>query len=309
MVIVPRDVLEKLQKGVSEEEENSKLPFDFDDFIKSVDHESKVRDYLSRRNIEYVGTGTSRTAFLIPKGSCVDARDRSVCFKIAKNLVGVKQNQTEHRIIKKYGENSPCFVKIFKYDDRRNLCLESEIGSRLSQFDMKEYFSDWNNFMKKTDAERSFSDKFKSFFSMHGRKYRSVKKILTIENFEDDFFDILFTVKDFRKLGSHASEDNNLKKYNEEAGLYIRTIKKCAKNYPKYSGVGGLIELLFEKGAEAELRIGEFTDEDNFAMVYRDDPDPVLLPIDYGITQKVFEDFYGKNARKEYFEEPQQQSN
>lgn len=291
MVIVPKEVLEKLQKGISEDQ-NSKLPFDFDDFIEKVDNERKIKDYLVQREIEFVGTGSSRTAYLIPKGSCLDAKNRSVCFKIAKNMAGIGQNKAEKHIMDKYGKNEACFPHIFKYDEKRNICLESEIGSPLSQYDIEDYFKDWNDFMARSNSKRKFSDKFGSLFSKYKREFRNLKNILKIESIKN-IFDVLFILKDFRKMGG---------KYQNEYQMYLDTIDECAEENKKYSGLASLSNILFKKGAASEMILGDFQHAVNYAMVYRDIPDPILIPIDYGLTEKIFDDFYGVNAKKEYFD-------
>lgn len=302
MVIVPRKVLEKLtNKGVSEADEKSKsslLPFDFEDFLKSVDHESKVVPYLAKRNIEFVGTGSSRTAYMIPEGSCTDARNVPVCFKVAKNLAGIKQNETERSIMKKYGEDEACFAKIYKYDSKRNLCLETEIGAPLKQYDIKAYFSDWNGFVSKEAKQGGFIKNMKNIVAKLLKKnIGSIKEDLKIEDAKD-IFNVLYVMKDFRNIG----EDNV--KYKETAKKYVDVAIACGKRYPKYSGMTSLIDILFNKGAEKELRIGEFSGEENFAMVYRNgNNDPVLIPIDYGVTEKVFDDFYGFNKKSDYFKD------
>lgn len=298
MVIVPKEILEKLAKGVSEEDsgKNGRLPFDFDDFIKTVDNESKINTYLARRNISFVGTGTSRTAYLIPKGSCTDAKNVPVCFKVAKNLVGIKQNETEREIIGRYGKEEPCFVKIYRYDDKRNLCLESEIGSPIEKYDMKKYFADWNSFMEKeASAHGSFFSSLKQIFSKifkDGEQHSLASiKIDSAKN----VFDMLFAIKDFRKLGTTH------KKYRDTAAKFVDAVAACGKSYPKYAGISSLVNVLFNKGGEEEIRIGEFNGTENFAMVYRGGSEPVMIPIDYGITEKVFANFYGKAAKTDYF--------
>ena len=298
MVIVPREVLEGLVSKVNED--NGKKPFDFDDFLKTVDHESKINKYLADKDISFVGTGTSRTAYLIPKGSCNDAKNVPVCFKVAKNIAGIKQNMVEHQIVGKYGKNEDCFAKLYKYDTNRNLCLESEIGSRLSEFDLDKYFEDWNKFMTMAEknSTRGFVDGLKKLVSMMSKanRMRRLDNALRLTDI-GSLFDILFMVKDFRKLGADLAE------YKRLAEKYVKIMLECGIRYKKYSGLASLMHVLFEQGGEAELRIGEFNDPANFAMVYRGETDPVMIPIDYGITEKVFQDFYGNNAKEEYFKD------
>lgn len=295
MVIVSREILENLANGVSEAEDNEKLPFDFKDFVENVDHESKVNPYLAKRNIKYVGTGSSRTAYMIPKGSCVDAKTVPVCFKVAKNLAGIKQNETEHKIITRYGKDEPCFTKLYKYDSTRNLCLESEIGAPLQNYDIKKYFADWNSFVEKESKSAGFIDGLKKVVSKLLKKnVTDPGKDLKI-NETKNIFDILYLVKDFRNIGDSDA------KYKDAAKKYVEVMLECGKKNPKYLGLSSLIHVLFDKGAEKELRIGEFSGAENFAMVYRGGKEPVLIPIDYGVTEKVFDDFYGMKKKSTYF--------
>ena len=85
VTIVPKEVFDELNKKVSEAEPK-KQKFDYKDFKKEVFHYSMVKDYLKDKEIKFVGQGSGRTAYMIPKGACVGHEDSAFDDSVASGV-------------------------------------------------------------------------------------------------------------------------------------------------------------------------------------------------------------------------------
>lgn len=284
MIVIPRKAFEELRSGKIEEANSNLKPLNFKQFTQDVDVVSKVIPYMQNIAVDFVGSGSSRVAFCVPKGSCDEAKDRPVCFKVALKEAGIAQNKAERGIIKKYGEKEACFPEIFAYDEKRNICLETEIGTSPKEYDMKKYFADWNKGISKKIVKTGFMDYLRKIidkdYTFYKEKIEQLLYMFSIEN----IFDVLSIIKDFKRLKTKSRQ--------ELAELYMDTINETAEMYPKYKGLSSLANVLFKKGADAEMIIGDFQYPGNYALVDRGETEPTLIPIDYGLTEGVYATYY-----------------
>lgn len=290
MIVVPREAFEELRSGKVKEANSNLKPLNFKQFTQDVDIVSKVMPYMQNIAVDFVGSGSSRVAFCVPKGSCDEAKDRSVCFKVALKEAGIAQNKAERGIIKKYGEKEACFPEIFAYDEKRNICLETEIGTSPKEYDMKKYFADWNTGMQKKIIKTGFMDYLKKIVDKDYVSYKKNIATMLEVNTIKNIFDVLSIVKDFKHL--------KMKSRQELAELYMETINETAEMFPKYKGLSSLANVLFKKGADAEMLIGDFQYPGNYALVDRGETEPTLIPIDYGLTEGVYASYYKTGAGK-----------
>lgn len=284
MVVIPKKAFDVLKSGKVVEANADLKPLSFKDFTREVDKISKVMSYMKGIAVDFVGQGSSRVAFCIPKGSCDEAKDRPICFKVAIKEAGVAQNKAEYGIVQKYGKDEDCFPEIFAYDKIRNICLETEIGVSPDEYDMKQYFSDWNRGISKKVIKTGFMDYLKKIVDKDYYAYKkNIASMLEVNSIQN-IFDVLAIIKDFKDL--------KVKSRKELADLYIETITSTAEEYTQYKGLASLANVLFKKGADSEVIIGDFRHPANYAMVDRGAKDLTLIPIDYGLTEGVYESYY-----------------
>lgn len=261
ITIVPKEAYDKLNKEVTESEK-TKTSFSFKNFQDNVLHYSMVNDYLKGKKVEYVGEGSGRIAFMLPKGACEDAPDSAVCLKVAKNVKGVAQNKGELKMSEKFG-NEVCFPKVFAGDKRDGIALEMELGRKVELGEFNRFFSDW------FEASTSFSTETK-------------KAISTKINSLDELYKSLNRLRRIKKsgtVGKQVIKDTLL------------DLKKVSDKFKKYLPIVSLFEVLFEKDGIYEVKLGDFGEYDNWAFVNREGED-VLIPIDWGLTQEVAAQYY-----------------
>ena len=264
VTIVPKEVFNELNKKVSEAEPK-KQKFDYKDFKKEVFHHSMVKDYLKDKEIKFVGQGSGRTAYMIPKGACVGHEDSAVCLKVADNVKGIAQNKGEVSVIEKFGGKSePCFPELFGTDKSNNISLLCEIGTQTQDNnDFEEFFENWDN-----SRTEFFSEETKDVF---------VELISP-----DDVFAALKNIKKIKRTGNAGKE--TIRKVLED-------IKKMSNKYKKYAPFVSLFTVMFEKDAVYDVALGDFGELENWAFINRDGED-VLVPIDWGLTEEVKFQYY-----------------
>ena len=263
VTIVPKEVYEKLNSTVNEDSESKKTAFSFKDFQDNVFHYSYVKDYLQDKNIDFVGEGSGRIAFMIPKGSSIDAKKSAVCFKVAKNIKGIAQNKAEHEVITKF-KKYPCVPEIFAYDKGANIGIELELGRKVSDEDIHNFFSEWKEEVEKT-----------------GFILTKDGIINDVQNAED----IYEYIRKLRTLRNSGIGGKNLLK------IILKKLNTISSKHAKYLPFTSLFEVLFIKNAVNELEIGDFGTADNWAFINRNNEN-VLLPIDWGFTKEVADKYY-----------------
>ena len=67
MIIVPREAFEELRSGKVNEANSNLKPLNFKQFTQDVDIVSKVMPYMQNIAVDFVGSGSSRVAFCVPK--------------------------------------------------------------------------------------------------------------------------------------------------------------------------------------------------------------------------------------------------
>lgn len=264
VTIVPKEVFDELNKKVSEAEPK-KQKFDYKDFKKEVFHYSMVKDYLKDKEIKFVGQGSGRTAYMIPKGACVGHEDSAVCLKVADNVKGIAQNKGEVSVIEKFGGKSePCFPELFGTDKSGNISLLCEIGTQTrDENDFSEFFEEWN-----ASSEDLFSEDTDEY-------------VLMLEQ-PEDIFQSLKNLKKIRKtglVGKAIVKD------------VLKDLKKMSSKYKKYAPFVSLFTVMFEKDAVYDVALGDFGELENWAFINRDGED-VLVPIDWGLTEEVKFQYY-----------------
>lgn len=264
VTVVPKKAFDALNKKVTEDSEK-RIKFDYEDFKKKVMHYTFVKDYLKNKMIEFVGTGSGRTAYMIPKGGCVGHEDSAVCLKVANNVKGIAQNKAEVKIIEKFGgkENS-CFPELFGTDTRENISIMCEIGKKAENMDFSNFFEDFDEY-----KEKVFDKKAKNAFP------------LMIEN-PSDLFQALRYVKKVKRSGNAGKE---------ELALILENLDTIANDIPKYEPLASLFDVLFKKDAVYDLVLGDFGEISNWAFVNRNNEN-VLIPIDWGFTLEVADQYY-----------------
>jgi len=263
LTIVSKEAFDELNRVVSEDFEK-KFPFDYNDFKEEVLHYSMVNDYLKNKMIEFVGTGSARTAYMIPKGGCKNVKRRAVCLKVAKNVKGIAQNKGEIKMLEDFNwKRNPCFPELFGIDKHTNISLLCEIGRKVDSKEFDDFFSFWNDFRRN---------------GFHEDARREIPEIGTF----DDVFVALKRIKRLKKMGNEGKEP--MKRILDD-------FKRVAKADKKYVPFVSLFEVLFEKEAVYEISIGDFAEKDNWAFVNRDNED-VLVPIDWGLTNEVANQYY-----------------
>ena len=264
VTIVPKEIFDELNKNVSEAEPK-KQKFDYKDFKKEVFHYSMVKDYLKDKEIKFVGQGSGRTAYMIPKGACVGHEDSAVCLKVADNVKGIAQNKGEVNVIEKFGGKSePCFPELFGTDKSGNISLLCEIGTQTQdENDFEEFFEDWDNSRGK-------------FF--HGESQELFDELISPEG----VFNSLKNLKKVKRTGNAGKE--TIKKVLED-------IKKIANEYKKYAPFVSLFTVMFEKDAVYDVALGDVGELEKWAFINRDGED-VLVPIDWGLTEEVKYQYY-----------------
>lgn len=138
--IISRQHLNKLRgKDFVKESET----FDYKEFIAW--HSKKLNDandmesvwpYVKQHlkplcpPIELVGVGSSRAAFALKGGKCL---------KVAINMHGFSQNETEVEISKN-SEQFSCFTKVYSYDWKTNGSILTECCSEAKDADFMQHF-------------------------------------------------------------------------------------------------------------------------------------------------------------------------
>lgn len=271
LTVVPKKEFDELNKKVSEAEPK-KQKFNYEDFKKEVMHYSMVNDYLKDKLIEFVGKGSGRTAYLIPKGGCVGHEDFAVCLKVANNVRGIAQNEGEILTIENYGgKDEPCFPELFGYDLDSKISLMCEIGRKVQgQPEFTKYFREWN-----LDCIPKFSKQ--TLENIPRNQFNDLK----IE-IPDDVFGYLKAIKKIKRTGNAGKEIVN---------EMLDDFKKVAKKYKKYEPFVSIFVVMFEKDAVYEVSLGDFGEIDNWAFVNRNGQE-VLVPIDWGLTEEVKYQYY-----------------
>ena len=264
VTVVTKKAFDALNKKVSEDSEK-KSKFDYDDFKKEVIHYSMVNDYLKDKMIEFVGKGSGRTAYMIPKGGCIGHEDSAVCLKVANNVKGIAQNKAEVKVIEKFGgKEEPCFPELFGIDKEENISLMCEIGTQVKNESVfEDFFEDWDNSRGK-------------FF--HGESQELFDELISPKG----VFNSLKNLKKVKRTGNVGKE--TIRKVLED-------IKNIAKKYKKYLPFVSMFTVMFEKDAVYDLALGDFGELDNWAFINRNGED-VLVPIDWGFTWEVAYQYY-----------------
>lgn len=259
VTIVPKEAYEKLNKKVSEAD-NSKSGFNMKDFQQDVIHYSMVSDYMKSKDVEFVGEGSGRIAFMLPKGSSDDSKNSAVCLKVAKNIKGIAQNKGEKQMLEKF-KGEACVPQLFAYDKKQDIALEMELGRKVSEDEFEEFFGDWNDSIKDV-----FSNKISEEFEIY---------------IGNDIYRALNSLKKIKRTGNAGKP---------VIKAVLDDIRKM-KDYGKYAPFVSLFEVLFEKDGMYDVSLGDFGEYDNWAFVNRDGVD-VLLPIDWGLTAEVTARYY-----------------
>lgn len=264
VTVVPKEVFDELNKKVSEAEPK-KQKFDYKDFKKEVFHHSMVKDYLKDKEIKFVGQGSGRTAYMIPKGACVGHEDSAVCLKVADNVKGIAQNKGEVNVIEKFGGKSePCFPELFGTDKSGNISLLCEIGTQTrDENDFEEFFEEWDD-MRRGMFLKETQEHFGEIIS------------------PDDIFAALKNMKKTKRTGNAGKE--TIRKI-------LENIKKLSNKCKKYAPFVSLFTVMFEKDAVYDVALGDFGELENWAFINRDGED-VLVPIDWGLTEEVKYQYY-----------------
>lgn len=111
MITIPRDIFLKIQKNKTIHED-SEPQYSDDDLLKkiaSMDFTRLSYWLYEYKYISYVGSGSSRTAFILNDGRCL---------KVAKNQKGLAQNKAEYEATVKLNGNGKytCFSQIYAAD-------------------------------------------------------------------------------------------------------------------------------------------------------------------------------------------------
>lgn len=262
VTIVPKEAYEKLNKGVSEEE-NSKSGFSMKDFQKDIVHFSMVNDYMKTKDVDFVGEGSGRIAFMLPKGSSEDAKDSAVCLKVAKNIKGIAQNKGEKKMLDRF-KGEACVPRLFAYDKNQDIAIEMELGRKVTEHEIYKFFDDWSRFVNRLPFDG---------FTEHS---------LTNINDSRDIYGALRMVRKIQRQGNDGKP---------RVKAILEDFRKIASAHKKYAPFVSLFEVMFEKEAVYDIPLGDFGDIDNWAFVNRDGID-VLLPIDWGLTSEVLMQYY-----------------
>lgn len=271
VTVVSKEVYNELNKKVSEAEPK-KQKFDYKDFKNTVIHYSIVNDYLKDKDIKYVGKGSGRTVYMIPKGSCVGHEDSAVCLKVANGVKGIAQNKGEVHVIEKFGGKSEsCFPELFETDKNGNISLLCELGRRIESFnELKAFFKEWNRHFFESDFDKTLE--------RNGLGFPSNQQIEK----DSDFFAWLSALKRVKRSGNAGKP--KLKAIFDE-------LNSIVKENPKYESFLSLLRVMFEKDAVYEVSLGDFGDLGNWAFIDRNGKD-VLVPIDWGLTEEVKFQYY-----------------
>lgn len=257
LTTIPREQFKELTRALKEDESNSKKKlFSFRDFLKNVIHYSMVKEYLSDKNVKFVGKGSSRTAFFLPGYSCFGIPKYSpVCLKVADNIKGLAQNKAENDIISKNGKGEICFPKIFNYDNKGNIAMITEIGTPAVDNDFKEYFKE----LTKLDKN--------------------------IPNLEDagKMHDFLYDLA--------IAKRRNEKEQDKMVEKTIESMKQISKRDKKYEVLYSILHVLFQKNLWNEISLGDFQFADNWAIIIRNNEE-ALIPIDWGLSREVAYQYY-----------------
>lgn len=273
VTIVPKEAFDKLN-GISEAKD-AKKKFDYEDFKKEVIHYSMAKDYLKDKQIEFVGKGSGRTAYMIPVGGCEGHQDRAVCLKIADNVKGIAQNKGEVNTIEKFGKDNACFPKLLGVDKRENISLMTELGRKVEEKEFYEYFAKWCDVSYKFFNKHNYSSE-----ELKDIELRGMNEIST----GDDVFFILRSLKRIKRMGNPGKPI--VKKVLDD-------FRKISEKYRKYVSFVSLFEVMFEKEAVYDVALGDFAELDNWAFINRNGEE-VLVPIDWGLTEEVKYQYYMK---------------
>lgn len=263
VTIVPKEAFDKLN-GISEAKA-AKKKFDYEDFKKEVIHYSMVKDYLKDKDIEFVGRGSGRTAYMIPVGGCEKHQDRAVCLKVADNIKGIAQNKGEISTIEKFGKDNACFPELLGVDKAEHISLMTELGRKVSEKEFEQFFNVWNDYRRDAFQEET------------------LEQIPEIETF-DDVFVMLRNIKKIKRTGNAGKA---------LVAEMLSDFRKVSEKYSEYIPFVSLFEVMFEKDAVYDVALGDFAEADNWAFIARNGEE-VLVPIDWGLTEEVKYQYYMK---------------
>ena len=265
--VVPEKIYNDLMNHkISEKKDN--FIFSIEDFEKNHSESySDILYYIKHSNIDYVGNGSSRVAFLIPPGIFKQNKNQPSCMKVAKNRPGVAQNENEILIFSKFSRKFQCFPRMYLYDKKNKLYIFTELGKNLNnQNEFNEYFKEWNEKLNESEIGNILNSVGTKMFS----------KILNIALIAE-------------QLETYNNADNNIIiKYDK----FLESMKEIKKYIP-------LVDLFYfiKINGIKYFTLSDFRDSNNWAWVTRDGIS-CAIPIDFGFTDKIGKKYYSKNKAK-----------
>ena len=130
-------------------------------------------------------------------------------------------------------------------------------------------------------------DKFEEYFKIWNDYARDTFQDETLENIKEidcseRIFKALFAMKKIKKQGNAGKA---------LLATILEDFEKVSEKYPEYVPFVSLFKVMFEKGAVYDVALGDFGEPDNWGFVKRDGQ-MVLIPIDWGLTHEVVNQYY-----------------
>ncbi len=279
------------KKGVLEDGPpiNSKKTetFKWDEMIKHADTYRGIFDYLKYlKDVKYVGEGSSRISFFLEPGATEMAKDSPACFKIAKNEKGIAQTKAEMKLFAEY-KDEISFPKVYNCDTKNYFFQLIEFGTVLEDavaediLDPYSYFNEWSEFIRKTIEE----DRNSLDFHVGYYEANDVEQVIYGTGF-DAILNLIF---------KYLQESNHFcwRLDGEKKKLADDVIMKAKKKFAngKYKEIVSFLN--FAEEHKDTLVLDDFGNQWNWGVVEREGR-LTLIPIDWGLTQEVWDHYYDK---------------
>lgn len=284
LTVIPEKEFLQLCEGVSEANA-TKSNFSWAEMLKWSNTRNRINEYMATTNTEFIGAGSSRIAYFLPQGKYgTNTLETPACFKVAKNIKGVAQNELETKNLKMFGGDEwPCFPYLYDYDSKKHLFMLCEIGTGIYKSTIgNKYFVQWRSFARPYYNENVNTDLEEKIRYWYG-KY-SADDLFYPSNMYDihgSFGEIVETLRNLKMNKKPAAK--------EVYDFIIKFFDSLGEKYPKYNGITTTIKFCIDH--PKEIAADDFETSENWAFVKRG-RNYVAIPIDWGFNEDVWFKYY-----------------